>query len=94
MTMLPLLLAFGALGVLLGVAYFATLEWNVRFYLRERRGWAAVAMHAARFIAALLCFAAVARGAGAGALLSAFAGFLAARTAAVRGVQRRIEEAI
>ena len=94
MTMLALPLAFAALGALIGVAYFTTLGWNVRFYLRERRGWAAVVMHAARFVAVVLCFAAIARGGGAGALLSAFAGFLAVRTAAVRRVQRRIGEAV
>lgn len=94
MTMLALLLACGALGALVGVAYFATLGWNVRFYFRERRGWAAVATHVARFVVVMLCFAAIARGAGAGALLSAFAGFLVVRTVAIRRVQRRIEEAV
>lgn len=94
MTMLALGLAFGSLGALIGVAYFAALGWNVRFYLRGCRGWAAGATHAARLIAVVLCFTAIARGAGAGALLGAFAGFLAVRTMAVRSVRRQIEEAV
>jgi hypothetical protein len=91
MSALALLLAFGAFGALVGVAYFTTLEWNLRLYVRERRGLAAVAAHASRFVVTALCFAAIARGAGAGALLAAFIGFLLTRTAAVRRVQKRIE---
>lgn len=94
MTAYSALLAFGTLGALAGIAYFATLEWNVQLYFDRRSGWAAVAAHAARLIAAALCFAAIARGAGAAALLSAFSGFLAVRMVAVGRMKRRVEGAV
>jgi F1F0 ATPase subunit 2 len=86
MTVLTPWVAWGALGALVGVAYFATLGLNVRLYTGPHPGWAAVATHGARLVIAAVCFAAIARDAGAAALLAAFAGFLAVRTAAVHHV--------
>ncbi len=94
MTALAPLLVWGALGALIGFAYFATLEFNVRLYTSPHPGWAAVAAHAARFLIAAACFAAIARGAGAAALLAAFAGFLVARGAAIHRVRGRTERAV
>jgi F1F0 ATPase subunit 2 len=87
MTQLAALLAYGMLGALVGAIYFATLGWNVRLYTRGRHATRAVAMHGTRLLAVAGCFAAIARVAGAGALLAAFVGFLAARTAAIQLVR-------
>lgn len=94
MTALAPLLAWCAFGALIGAAYFATLELNVRLYTSARPGWAAVATHGARFLIAVVCFAAVARGAGAPALLAAFAGFLTVRSAAVYSASSRLEDVV
>ena len=71
-----------ALGVLLGVAYFRALAWNVRLYLAGRRG-AAVALHAAR-LAIVACALYAAARVGAAPLLAAAGGLLAARLVATR----------
>ncbi len=91
MTGLAALLAYGVLGALIGAVYFAILDWNVRLYARSRRAAGAVAVHGARLLAIAGCFAAIVRVGGAGALLAAFAGFLAVRTAAIRRIRNSAE---
>ncbi len=80
--LLIMILIYGALGVLLGAAYFSALGWNVRLYTDEGAGWKALLLHLVRLLAAIAIFTICARQ-GATPLLSAFAGFLAARTVAV-----------
>jgi hypothetical protein len=80
------LVFFAGLGFAAGVAFFWALARNLALYFEGGRVWPA-ALHALRllFLGALLW--AIAQ-AGAGALLSALGGFLAARHLALRGARR------
>jgi F1F0 ATPase subunit 2 len=79
---------FVLLGALLGAGYFAALRQNVEQYLGGAPLGPALALHLGRLLLAGLVFALIAR-AGAAALLGALAGFVLARTLAVRLVRSR-----
>lgn len=75
------LLAFvsgAALGLAIGLAYFAALRVNVRLYISGSAGWRPVLLHVARIVAVALGFWALATQ-GPGPLLGGLLGFLAAR---------------
>ncbi len=80
---LPILAGAALVGFALGTGYFACLRFTVRAHVAGTGRGAAVALTCARLIGAVLVFTIAAR-VGAGALLGAFAGFLVARTIAVR----------
>lgn len=81
----PLLLAVG--GFALGLGYFASLRHGVQLAI-ARHVWRPYIVWAlVRIAAAALFFTFVLRW-GLPALLAAFAGFLAARTLAMRGARR------
>jgi F1F0 ATPase subunit 2 len=71
------------LGVLLGMAYFPALEWNVGFYCANRIPLA-LSIHMIRFLGVAVAFFALAR-TGAASLLCASVGFQFMRIIAVRG---------
>jgi F1F0 ATPase subunit 2 len=77
---------FLVLGCLLGVAYFAALRHDVERYLGGAPLGLTLALHLGRLLIGGLAFALIAR-AGAAALLGALAGFVLARTLAVRLVR-------
>lgn len=77
---------FILLGALLGAGYFAALRQDVERYVAGRPLGPTVALHLGRLLLAGLAFALIAE-AGAAALLGALAGFLLARTLAVRRVR-------
>lgn len=70
-------------GAGVGAAFFLALRRNVALYLGGRSRWRAAALHLARLGLAAGGFA-LAAAAGAGPLLAALAGFLAARVAVLR----------
>jgi F1F0 ATPase subunit 2 len=74
--------AYGALGALIGMAYFAALAWNVRLYTGQALGWNAPLLHLARLGVAVAAFALCARQ-GAAPMLASFAGFFAIRVISV-----------
>ena len=74
---------YGAVGGLIGAAYFAALAWNVRLYTGQGAVWNALLLHLARLGVAVAAFALCARQ-GAPPMLASFAGFLAMRTVATR----------
>ncbi len=76
------IVAYGALGVLIGAAYFAALGWNVRLYAGHGAGCRTLLLHLSRVSAAVATFALCARQ-GAAPLLISFAGFLAIRAVSV-----------
>lgn len=76
-------LPFALLGALLGAGHFAALRGNVTRYLEGGSPGPALALHLGRLLLSALGFALIAP-AGAVALLAALAGFLAARTMAIR----------
>lgn len=76
-----MLLPFIALGLMAGIAWFATLHQTVVLWLRHDAR--APALYLARGLAGLLCLAFAAR-AGAAPLMGALAGLLAARRFALR----------
>ncbi|MGO9263553.1 MAG: ATP synthase subunit I [Candidatus Binataceae bacterium] len=71
-----------ALGVLIGVGYFAALGWNVRLYAGHGAGWRALLFHLSRLAVAVVAFTLCAKQ-GAAPLLASFAGFLAARAVSI-----------
>ena len=71
--------AYGALGALIGMAYFAALAWNVRLYTGHGAGGNALLLHLSRLAVAVAAFALCARQ-GAAPMLASFGGFLAMRT--------------
>ena len=75
--------SYGAVGGLIGAAYFAALAWNVRLYTGHGIVWNALLLHLARLGVAVAAFALCARQ-GAPPMLASFAGFLAIRTVAMR----------
>jgi F1F0 ATPase subunit 2 len=77
---------FLVLGSLLGAAYFAALCHNVERYLGGAPLGPTLALHLGRLLIGGLAFTLIAR-AGAAALLGALAGFVLARTLAVRLVR-------
>jgi len=78
----PILLLYGVLGLVGGAIYFAVLRFSLGL-----PGWRLVAAAAAaRLATAGLLFWLAAQG-GAGPLLAALAGFLAARAIALRWVR-------
>ncbi|MFZ0887054.1 MAG: ATP synthase subunit I [Candidatus Binataceae bacterium] len=83
-------LPYCALGVLLGIAYFAALGWNVRLYVGAGSGWSALLVHLLRLLVAGAAFTLCARQ-GAFPLLSSMAGFQMMRTAAVNQQSRALE---
>lgn len=93
------LLAYAAIGMVVGLAYFAALRINVRLYLGSgARSRSALfpallpaLLHAGRLLAVGAVFLVIA-GQGAGALLAAFAGFICARAIALRGKNLRGKE--
>ncbi len=74
---------YGAVGGLIGAAYFAALAWNVRLYTGQGAVWNALVLHLARLGVAVAAFALCARQ-GAPPMLASLAGFLAMRTIAIR----------
>ena len=74
--------AFVTLGGLLGYAYFAALELNLRLYLVSGAGWLALLIHAMRVLAVTVAFTCCARSGGP-ALIFSLAGFQLIRTVAV-----------
>lgn len=70
------------LGAALGLAYVATLRWNVRLYVAGNAGFA-IMLHVARFLGVALALGIAVRS-GASALLAATLGFTVARFVAVR----------
>ena len=76
------ILLYGALGALLGIAFFAALDWNVLLYVEPGAGWKAPLVHIARLLLAGAIFTLAARG-GAMPLLATLAGFQMIRIAAV-----------
>lgn len=78
---LPAALACGGLGVVLGLAHFQSLRWNLRLYLAGRRLAAAIFPLRLAMLGAVLIL--VAR-AGAWALLLTFAGLMVGRLILLR----------
>ena len=78
---------FATAGLVLGMAYFASLRRVVQFVVVCRAWSPYVLLGLARIAAAALFFTFAARW-GVPALLAAFAGFLAARQLAVRSSRR------
>ena len=78
---------FGAFGLALGLAHFHGLRGDTRRYLAHGVRAGAVAAHVARVLASAAALVIVARS-GAGPLLAALAGFLAARFVAVARARR------
>ena len=72
---------FGLIGLVLGVAYFATLRWTVDAYLRGGRG--AIAWYVLRLAGVTAALYVLVRIGGA-LVLASLAGFLVARLVAVR----------
>jgi F1F0 ATPase subunit 2 len=74
-------------GAVLGLTYFACLKWTTDLFAAEGR-WARLALLTlARLVAVVIAFALAAR-LGAIPLLAAFAGFLVARSIALRQGRR------
>lgn len=74
---------FGGLGLLIGLAHFATLARAVRRHVGEGSRATAFALHVARMVAVVGTWVLIARLAQAPGLLAAFVGFLIARPIAV-----------
>lgn len=85
------ILAFIALGAVLGFAYLAALGLNVRLYVDAGPGWFALLVHAARLLGVAVAFIACAHQ-GAPAFLSVVAGFQIMRTVALnrQTIERRL----
>jgi len=81
--------AYGALGALIGTAYFAALAWNVRLYTGQGAGGNALLLHLARLAVAVAAFTLCARQ-GAAPLLASFAGFMAIRIISVNHYRRAL----
>ena len=71
------------LGAALGFAYFRALRLNARLYVAGGPLWRPVALHLVRIVGVVSTFVLISLH-GAGALLGALAGFLAARLIVVR----------
>ena len=78
-----LIVSYGALGALIGAAYFAALGWNVALYVGHEAGWKALLLHLSRLAVAVVAFTLCVRQ-GAAPLLASFAGFLAIRTISLK----------
>jgi F1-F0 ATPase (N-ATPase) AtpR subunit len=76
------ILLYGALGALLGIAFFSALDWNVMLYVERGAGWKAPLVHTTRLLLTGAIFTLAARQ-GAMPLLSSLAGFQMIRVAAV-----------
>jgi len=74
--------AYGALGALIGMAYFAALAWNVRLYTGHGTRRNALLVHLSRVAVAVAAFTLCARQ-GAAPMLASLAGFLAIRTISI-----------
>jgi F1F0 ATPase subunit 2 len=74
---------FVLLGALLGAGYFAALRLNVDRYISSRSLAPALALHLGRLLLVGIVFALIAQ-IGAVPLLGALAGFLLARSLAIR----------
>ena len=74
--------AYGALGALIGMAYFAALAWNVRLYIGHGAGRNALLLHLLRLAIAVAAFTLCAKQ-GAAPMLASFVGFLAIRVISV-----------
>lgn len=83
----PAVLLLAVAGFALGVAYFASLRRGVHLSI-ARHAWLPYMLRAFVRIAAAASFFTFAARWGLPALLAAFAGFLAARTLALRGARR------
>lgn len=79
---------FGAAGVLLGLAHFAGLRFNMRLYLMHDRVRAAVGVHALRLAAVGAAWVVLARYGGAAATVAAFVGMLTARQVVMARARR------
>ena len=82
----PLVVLGVLLGLLLGMGYFAALRQNVEGYLAGRALGPALALHLGRLLLAGLAFVLIAQ-VGAAALLGALAGFVLARSVALRSAK-------
>ena len=76
------------LGAALGFAYFHALRLNARLYVTGGPLWRPVVLHLVRIVGVVLSFVLIAPF-GAGALLGALAGFVAARLIVVRPERSR-----
>jgi len=76
------LFVFLTLGTLLGYAYFALLNLNIRLYVVGGSGWFALVIHFVRIIMVVLALTFCALR-SAPALISSVIGFQIARTAAI-----------
>ncbi len=72
------------LGLLLGIAHFASLRANVRLYLGGRSRVPAVGLHLARLLFVALAWVLLARLGGPTGVVAALAGFLVARPLCTR----------
>jgi hypothetical protein len=76
------ILLYGALGALLGIAFFSALDWNALLYVSRDAGWKAPLVHITRLLMTGAIFTLAARQ-GAMPLLSTLVGFQMIRIGAV-----------
>jgi hypothetical protein len=76
------ILLYGAVGALLGIAFFSVLDWNVLLYVERGAAWKAPLVHVTRLLVTAAIFTFTARQ-GALPLLSTLAGFQMIRIVAV-----------
>jgi F1F0 ATPase subunit 2 len=81
MDLIPIVTAL--LGAALGFAYFRALRLSARLYVAGGPMWRPVVLHVVRIVGVVAAFVLIAPH-GAGALLGALAGFVAARFVVVR----------
>ena len=82
--------SYAVLGALIGAAYFAALEWNVRLYAGRGAAWDTLLIHLTRLGFVAAAFTLCARQ-GAAPLLASFAGFMVMRTFAVNRYRLALE---
>jgi hypothetical protein len=76
------ILVYGALGALLGIAFFSALDWNVLLYVERGAAWTAPLVHITRLLVTAAIFTFTARQ-GAMPVLSTLTGFQMIRIVAV-----------
>jgi len=83
----PAILLLAVAGLALGVVYFASMRRGVQLSIARQAWLSYLAWAFVRIAATALCFTFAVHW-GLSALLAAFAGFLVARTLALRGARR------
>jgi F1F0 ATPase subunit 2 len=86
-------LGFVFVGVILGLAYFRALAWNVRLYLGRSGGALGPLVHVLRIMGTAAVFVLIARSGGV-PLLVTLAGFQVTRIMAVRARHVETEAAV